>query len=48
VAGDTQPYLRNSTTNKANFKSLFRKWAKASIEGLNRLKAGSSVSVAQK
>jgi hypothetical protein len=48
VAGDTQPYLRNSTTNKANFKSLFRKWAKASIEGLNRLKGGTPVAMAQK
>jgi hypothetical protein len=48
VAGDTQPYLRNSVTNKADFKILFRKWAKASIEGLNRLKGGSPVAMAQK
>jgi len=48
TAGDTQPYLRNSVTNKADFKILFRKWAKASIQGLNRLKAGTSVSMAQK
>jgi len=48
LAGDTQPYLRNSTTNKANFKSLFRKWAKASIAGLNRLKGGTPVAMAQK
>ena len=47
LAGDTMPYLRNSVTNKADFKILFRKWAKASIEGLNRLK-GSPVTVAQK
>jgi hypothetical protein len=38
LAGDTQPYLRNAVTNKADFKILFRKWAKASAEGLNRLK----------
>jgi hypothetical protein len=48
VAGDTQPYLRNSVTNKADFKILFRKWAKASIAGLNRLKGSSSVTMAQK
>lgn len=48
LAGDTQPYLRNSVTNKADFKILFRKWAKASIEGLNRLKGGSPVAMAQK
>jgi len=48
LAGDTQPYLRNSTTNKADFKILFRKWAKASIEGLNRLKGGTPVAIAQK
>ena len=33
LAGDTQPYLRNSVTNRADFKVLFRKWAKASIAG---------------
>ena len=48
LAGDTQPYLRNSVTNKADFKILFRKWAKASIAGLNRLKGGGPVAVAQK
>ena len=48
LAGDTQPYLRNSVTNRADFKILFRKWAKASIAGLNRLKGRSPVTVAQK
>ena len=43
LAGDNQPYLRNSVTNKADFKILFRRWAKDSIEGLNRLKGGGSV-----
>jgi hypothetical protein len=47
LAGDNRAYLRNSVTNKADFKILFRKWAKASIEGLNRLK-GSPVAMAQK
>jgi len=48
VAGDTRAYLRNSVTNKADFKILFRKWAKASIQGLNRLKGGTPVAMAQK
>lgn len=47
LAGDTQPYLRNAVTNKADFKILFRKWAKASSEGLKRLQGG-PVTVAQK
>lgn len=47
LAGDNRAYLRNSVTNKADFKILFRKWAKDSIEGLNRLK-GSPVAMAQK
>jgi hypothetical protein len=42
LAGDNQPYLRNKTTNRANFKSIFRKWAELSVEGLTRLKGGSS------
>jgi hypothetical protein len=41
LAGDNMPYLRNSSTNRANFTALFRNWAKASLEGLGRLKAGS-------
>ena len=48
LAGDNMPYLRNSVTNKADFKSLFRKWAKDSIEGLKRIQASGPVSVAQK
>ena len=44
LAGDSQPYLRNSATNRANFKSMFRTWAKLSAEGLNRLKGGSNPS----
>ncbi len=47
LAGDTQPYLRNAVTNKADFKILFRKWAKASSEGLKRLQ-GSPVTMAQR
>jgi hypothetical protein len=50
LAGDraTQSYLRNSVTNKADFKILFRQWADLSVEGLTRLKNGSSGGVAQK
>jgi hypothetical protein len=49
LAGDraTQAYLRNAVTNKADFKILFRKWADISVDGLTRLKNGSS-GVAQK
>ena len=43
--GDTRPYVRNSVTNRADFESLFRNWAKISIEGLNELKAMSPISV---
>ena len=48
LAGDTMPYLRNSVTNKADFKSLFRKWAKLSVDGLKRLQAQSPVNIARK
>ncbi|HET7085534.1 MAG TPA: DUF3313 family protein [Rhizomicrobium sp.] len=45
LAGDTTsaPFMRNATRNKADFEILFRKWAKLSVEGLNRLKTGSPV-----
>jgi hypothetical protein len=39
VAGDAGPYIRNSVTNQADFKKLFRDWAKFSIAGLNELKS---------
>ena len=48
LAGDTMPYLRNSVTNKADFKILFRKWAKLSVDGLKRLQAQSPVNIARK
>jgi hypothetical protein len=41
--GDNGPYLRNSTTNTWEFESLFRRWAKISIDGLNELKALSPI-----
>jgi hypothetical protein len=39
LAGDMGPYVRNSVTNQADFERLFQTWAKASVQGLNRLKA---------
>lgn len=48
LAGDSMPYLRNSVTNRADFKALFRKWAKLSVDGLSRLKSRSPIAVAQK
>jgi hypothetical protein len=46
VAGDTGPYLRNRVTNQAAFRTMFRTWAKISIDGLNELKKRSSAPVA--
>jgi len=40
LAGDRQPYLRTSVSNKADFKKMFSEWAKLSVEGLTRLKGG--------
>ncbi|HEX4181926.1 MAG TPA: DUF3313 family protein [Caulobacteraceae bacterium] len=48
VAGDMGSYLRNSATNRADFERLFTTWAKASVAGLNELKADSSARVAEK
>jgi hypothetical protein len=39
VAGDTLPLMRNSVTNMADFHLVFDQWAKASVQGLNKLKA---------
>src|SRR5262249_25527229 len=44
AAGDTRPYLRNSVTNVAAFSRIFTTWAKASVEGLGKLKAMSPIS----
>lgn len=41
--GDSRPYLRNSVTNRADFRRMFGTWAKASVEGLTKLKAMSPV-----
>ena len=36
--GDSMPYLRNSVTNRSDFKQAFERWAKISLAGLNELK----------
>lgn len=47
AAGDTSVFfIRNRATNNNDFKKLFRKWADASVNGLNALKAMSPVNVA--
>jgi hypothetical protein len=38
AAGDSRPYLRNSVTNVSDFSRMFERWAKASVDGLNKLK----------
>lgn len=43
IAGDTRPFLRNSVTNRTDFSRMFTAWAKASAEGLAKLKAMSPV-----
>lgn len=43
TAGDSRPYLRNSVTNRSDFSRMFTSWAKASVEGLQKLKALSPV-----
>jgi hypothetical protein len=48
LAGDNQRFLRNSVTNRADFRALFRSWARDSIDGLRRLQSTSPVAVAQK
>jgi uncharacterized protein involved in copper resistance len=45
TAGDTGPFIRNSVTNRADFKQLFRTWAKISVDGLAELKAMSPIAV---
>jgi hypothetical protein len=37
------PYLRNSVTNRADFEEMFRRWAKLSAEGIDKLKSMSPV-----
>ena len=41
--GDSRPYLRNSVTNRADFRRLFDTGAKASVDGLTKRKTMSPV-----
>lgn len=36
--GDSMSYLRNSVTNRSDFRQAFERWAKISLAGLNELK----------
>ena len=38
-AGDTQAFIRNSVTNRADFRQLVKLWASNSVRGLGELKA---------
>jgi hypothetical protein len=40
AAGTSTMFIRNSVTNRSDFRSLFTDWAKASVKGLNALKSG--------
>jgi hypothetical protein len=47
-AGDNQRFLRNSVTNRADFRILFRSWARDSIDGLRQLQSTTPIAVARK
>jgi hypothetical protein len=39
MSGMAMGTIRNSVTNRADFERMFKAWAKASVDGLNTLKA---------
>jgi hypothetical protein len=39
LAGDSRAMMRNSVTNRSDFKVLFKRWAKESVEGFQQLKS---------
>ena len=39
LAGDTDAFMRNSVTNRADFRQLIKLWASNSVRGLGELKA---------
>jgi hypothetical protein len=43
LAGDTGALIRNSMTNRSDFRRLVKTWAERSAEGLNELKALSPI-----
>jgi hypothetical protein len=45
LVGEGGAAMRNSASNQADFEQMFRYWARASVRGLEQLKAGSPVNV---
>ena len=43
VAGDNSMLIRNSVTNRGDFRSLMKRWASISVRGLDELKAQSPI-----
>jgi len=43
VAGDNSMLLRNSVTNRSDFRQLMKRWADISVKGLGELKAQSPI-----
>ena len=43
LAGENSAAMRNSASNRADFEQMFRFWARASVRGLEELKARSPV-----
>jgi hypothetical protein len=43
IAGNTRMAMRNSVTNRSDFRRVFQRWASASVEDLAALKAASPV-----
>jgi hypothetical protein len=43
LAGDTSMLMRNSVTNRSDFRTLTKRWAKISVNGVNELKALSPI-----
>jgi hypothetical protein len=43
LAGENAPALRTSVSNRADFEQMFHYWARASVRGLDELKARSPV-----
>lgn len=43
VAGDNSMLIRNSVTNRGDFRTLMKRWATSSVKGLDELKAQSPI-----
>lgn len=42
IAGGSRPFLRNSVTNRADFRRLFELWARSAVEDFGALKQASA------